>query len=331
MLPIFRVMLVLAIFLCPVSVGYARTIEFAGQTWTVKTGGPKGPGPNQWSDSTDSVWVDELGRLHLKIRKINGVWHCAEVTAQVTATHGNYRFMIDSDTHAFDRNTVVGLFTYNNDTEEIDVEMSRWSNPEDQEVGQFVVQPAGRAGNLEGFSLATAGAQTTHEFNWQPDSIFFQSYVGHADSPVEDNLIHQYRYTGADIPPLAPGAKVHLNFWLVQGRAPSDGQETELIISDFSYSVPLTGDLNADGFIGIDDLNMVLGNWNKTAAQLADLRADATGDGFVGIDDLNAVLGNWNQGEVPPVQIPQAVPEPGAFGLFGTISACVLSRVRLGF
>lgn len=235
-------MFIVAFLFCVVGVTDAKTIQFAGQTWTVKAGGPLGPGPNQWSDSSDSVWVDEQGRLHLKIRKIDGVWHCAEVTSEITATHGNYRFKVDSDTHAFDRNTVVGLFTYNNDTEEIDVEMSRWNDPADDKVGQFVVQPADRPGNIEGFSLANVGAQTTHEFDWQADSIFFQSYVGHADAPEEDHLIHQYRYTGADIPPLAPGAKVHLNFWLFRGNAPTDGQETELVISDFKFTPSLTDD-----------------------------------------------------------------------------------------
>ncbi|UCG15976.1 MAG: hypothetical protein JSV19_11850 [Phycisphaerales bacterium] len=45
----------------------ARTIDFAGLTWTVRSG-YGGPGPNNWSDSTDSVWGDVQGRPHLKIR-----------------------------------------------------------------------------------------------------------------------------------------------------------------------------------------------------------------------------------------------------------------------
>jgi Cohesin domain len=61
----------------------------------------------------------------------------------------------------------------------------------------------------------------------------------------------------------------------------------------------LVGDLNLDGFVGIDDLNLVLGNWNQNVTP-GDLSAgDPSGDGFVGIVDLNIVLGNWNAG-VPP-------------------------------
>ncbi len=41
--------------------------------------------------------------------------------------------------------------------------------------------------------------------------------------------------------------------------------------------------------------------------------ADINGDGFVGIDDLNVVLGNWNAGTPPPGG--NAVPEPGTLAL----------------
>ncbi len=61
----------------------------------------------------------------------------------------------------------------------------------------------------------------------------------------------------------------------------------------------LTGDLDGDGFVGITDLNIVLGNWNLNLPP-ADPLADPSGDAFVGIEDLNVVLGNWNAGTPPP-------------------------------
>ena len=53
---------------------------------------------------------------------------------------------------------------------------------------------------------------------------------------------------------------------------------------------PLTGDLDSDGFVGITDLNIVLGDWNLSVPP-ADPLADPSGDMFVGIEDLNLVLG----------------------------------------
>ena len=61
----------------------------------------------------------------------------------------------------------------------------------------------------------------------------------------------------------------------------------------------LTGDLDGDGFVGINDLNVVLSNWNLNVTQGDLLLGDPSDDGFVGIDDLNIVLSNWNAGTPP--------------------------------
>ncbi len=70
----------------------------------------------------------------------------------------------------------------------------------------------------------------------------------------------------------------------------------------------LIGDLDGDGFVGINDLNIVLGNWNLNVPP-ADPLADPSGDGFVGIEDLNTVLGNWNAGTPPAAEASSAVVE----------------------
>jgi hypothetical protein len=90
---------------------------------------------------------------------------------------------------------------------------------------------------------------------------------------------------------------------------------------------PLPGDLNGDGFVGIEDLNIVLGNWNQNVTAGDPLLGDPSGDGFVGIEDLNAVLGNWNAGS-PPTSGAN-IPEPGAVGVMTIgVAAGALSRKR---
>lgn len=81
---------------------------------------------------------------------------------------------------------------------------------------------------------------------------------------------------------------------------------------EINITAELIGDLNGDGFVGIDDLGIVLANWNLNVPP-GDVRADPSGDGFVGIDDLNEVLGNWNAG-TPPTGGAN-VPEPTTAGL----------------
>jgi hypothetical protein len=86
----------------------------------------------------------------------------------------------------------------------------------------------------------------------------------------------------------------------------------------------LAGDLNSDGFVGIEDLNIVLGNWNQSVPP-GDPLADPSGDGFVGIEDLNTVLGNWNAG-TPPGQA--AVPEPASLACMVFAAIGLLGRVN---
>ena len=88
----------------------------------------------------------------------------------------------------------------------------------------------------------------------------------------------------------------------------------------------LEGDLDGDGFVGIGDLDLVLGNWNLNVTP-GDLSAgDFNGDGFVGIGDLDGVLGNWNAGTPPGVEASGSIPEPGTLGLLGV--ACVMVGCR---
>ncbi len=87
----------------------------------------------------------------------------------------------------------------------------------------------------------------------------------------------------------------------------------------------LAGDLDGDGFVGINDLNIVLSAWNQNVPP-ADALADPSGDGFVGIEDLNFVLGNWNAG-TPPLE-GALIPEPTTLLLMGLGGLAVIRRNR---
>ncbi len=88
----------------------------------------------------------------------------------------------------------------------------------------------------------------------------------------------------------------------------------------------LAGDLNGDCFVGIDDLAIILANWNDTVT-LGDLSlGDPSGDAFVGIDDLNIVLSNWNAGD-PPLHGAN-IPEPASLALSGIGGVLAIARRR---
>tara|TARA_R110002111_G_scaffold82430_2_gene129892 strand:- start:35 stop:784 length:750 start_codon:yes stop_codon:yes gene_type:complete len=116
------------------------------------------------------------------------------------------------------------------------------------------------------------------------------------------------------------------------GRSPSGESEGWIAIIDEPNPVPVFGDLDHDGFVGINDLNIILTNWNQFVPP-GDILGDVAGvggtgpDGYIGIDDLNVVLGNWNAG-VPPSD--NSVPEPTVSILVGLYGLIALQYDRRG-
>ncbi|MFA9480425.1 family 16 glycosylhydrolase [Phycisphaerales bacterium AB-hyl4] len=218
------------------NVTFAREIEFAGRNWTVRSG-YGGPGPNNWSASTESVWVDDQGHLHLQLRRVGSMWYAAEVVSTETFGYGEYRFQLASDVEQLDPNVTLGLFTYLDDENEIDIEFARWGNANNP-AGNYVTQPAATPGNTETFDLNLTGNHSTHRFNWTPDAIEWQSHHGHYGSnPPASHLIHEWTYTGSDIP-VPSGERVHMNLWLFQGNAPATNDSIEIVITNFEF-VPI--------------------------------------------------------------------------------------------
>lgn len=219
-----------------------KKIHFSGYYWYVKAGF-YGPGPNYWSDSAESVWLDNEGKLHLKIRKIDGKWYCAEVYSENLTGYGDHRFLIEGAVDQLDKNVVLGLFTYMDDTHEIDIEYSKWGDPNHQKPGSFTVQPYSISGNSRSFEVKLKTLQTTQLFNWQPNFIHFSSYQGHHQEllPSPDLLIHQWLYFGSSIPKDVHKLRTHINFWLVNGNAPIDERNLEIVIH--RVFLPEQGDL----------------------------------------------------------------------------------------
>ena len=86
----------------------------------------------------------------------------------------------------------------------------------------------------------------------------------------------------------------------------------------------LEGDLDGNGFVGVDDLNIVLVNWNQNVTPGDLASGDVTGEGFVGVDDLNVVLVNWNNGTPPNSQA--SIPEPSTLALLGAGALAIFQR-----
>jgi len=216
----------------------AREIRFSGYEWRVKSSdGQVGPGPNYFSDAPDTVWVDNEGRLHLRINNKYGHWWSAEIISKLSFGYGRYRFHLTTNVDDLEPNAVLGLFTWSDDPafshREIDIEISRWGQ-ENNENGQCVIQPYSIPQNGVRFELPPGLTSSVHSFEWQPQRVSCQSIGVSAQSAW--TTIHAHTSTEFIPPPGDENARI--NLWLLGGQAPRYGRDVEVVISRFVF-VPL--------------------------------------------------------------------------------------------
>lgn len=245
-----------------------RRIEFSGFTWWVKESTePAGPGPNWWSASEENVWVDEQGRLHMKITHRDGKWFCSEVVCEKPATYGTHAFYLNGPVDKLDPRVVLGLFTWDDTVYksqancEIDIEFSRWKKPSAPNL-HYSVQPVYGPGEPSGHyeerthvsHMKLENPQSTHIFTWTPERVVFSSFKGN-QHPA--HLLDGWSYLGTHpprrteqegeitdpigIPQPGPNTHVRINLWLLgaEGDCNTDafmgGEEVEVIIERFAF------------------------------------------------------------------------------------------------
>ncbi|MFO8017981.1 MAG: glycoside hydrolase family 16 protein [Promethearchaeia archaeon] len=209
--------------------------SFSGYNWTKRTsaGEKQGPGPNYFNSSEENVWLDEDGYLHLKITKNNGKWYCAEIYSDESFGHGTYNFKLAPGFKDLDKNVILGLFTYLDDENEIDIEFAKWGD-KNAKLGQFVVQPSSNLGNIHRFEFPNKTEDSVHGFTWCEEYIKFYSAIDSTFNYDEQNVVEEWFYTGNNNPEPST-EKARMNLWLMDGMAPSDGEETEVVIKGFEY------------------------------------------------------------------------------------------------
>ena len=331
-----------------VSESSARTIEWSGYTWQVRDSGgnPQGPGPNIFSDSTQNVFVDANGDLHLKIRRgENGKWLASEIDLTQSLTFGTYEWEVATRYDQLAANAVGGLFTYLNpqsvasqtggvvgngvpDTpHEIDIEFTRaWGSGN----LHFTTHDGDVPAPTKNFYQALNGDFTTHRFTWEPNRITWESFNGHVAGvarppyPIVEqrpgaNQGNPARivYTGPVIPADLNEIPI-INFWISSTNPSSDGPtggaEQELIIRRFAFT-PLpslgsrSGDYDADGDVDGDDYLV----WRRGFGLTTSPTADGNGNGVV--DAADYIIWRRNLGSAASITHSgndHIIPEPPA-------------------
>jgi hypothetical protein len=206
-----------------------RIITFSGYKWFVKDsqGESVGPGPNLFE--SDNIWVEQ-GRLHLRIGRHGDRWTSAEIVSTESFGHGRYSFMIDSEIANLDPRIVLGLFTWSDDPafvhREIDIEVSRWNNPENANA-QCVVQPYDRPGAIIRFEVSASLKQPVYSFTWTPEAV---------TCAVADAGGFRFEHRFTDALPIPGDENARINLWQIGGQPPLGDQPQEVVISGFSFT-----------------------------------------------------------------------------------------------
>ncbi|XAM00515.1 PEP-CTERM sorting domain-containing protein [Phycisphaeraceae bacterium D3-23] len=97
------------------------------------------------------------------------------------------------------------------------------------------------------------------------------------------------------------------------------------LYSDGQLIVIRSGDLNSDGIVGVEDLDIILANWNDSVTAFDESMGDATGDGFVDDADLQIVLDQFGNTTFPGST---QVPEPGTLAMLSFVLLAGTRRRR---
>ncbi|XAM00739.1 M64 family metallo-endopeptidase [Phycisphaeraceae bacterium D3-23] len=89
----------------------------------------------------------------------------------------------------------------------------------------------------------------------------------------------------------------------------------DLLEQDIVWNVTYTqllADITGDGYVGADDLDVLLARWGDTVTPGHTAAGDLSGDGLIGQADLDLLMNAWGNGTPPGT-----VPEPGTLAVLG--------------
>ncbi len=215
--------------------GEPSNLIWCGQEWSVRSD-MGDPGNNNWGALSDSAWVDENNKLHLSIKKVGDIWYSTEVdSVSNNFKYGVYNWTVDSPIMNYDPNVVAAMFYWLDDSHEIDIESTQWGDTGSNRLW-YTVQPVNVSGNVHSTiapnSAYAKATNITYQFDWQPTHVHFTAMS--ADGTLISDCIYTNR---AYIPQSA--SKIAMNLWLMDGLAPTDDKNAEMVLSNFRYT-PVT-------------------------------------------------------------------------------------------
>jgi hypothetical protein len=217
--------------------GPFKTLQFSGYQWESREAASDPGGSDNFYDPANA-WTDQSGCLHLRIVKQADRWISSEIRLSRSLGYGRYRFVVRDVAH-LEPAAVFAIFTWD-DTgppREMDIEISRWGEPADQNA-QYVVQPYVVPANTVRFT-APQGT-LTYWIDWQPGRVEFKtvrgstphSTPGFSSKPGSD-VVAKHIFTSG-VP--SPGnERIHMNLYVYNNQSNPLRHGSEVIVDKFEF------------------------------------------------------------------------------------------------
>jgi hypothetical protein len=206
-----------------------KTLQFSGYQWEKRQDASDHGGfRNLFSPS--NAWTDADGFLHLRVTKQGDDWASAEVRLTRSLGYGSYRFVV-RDISALEPAAVFAMFTLDDagPSREMDVEVSRWGEPEDKSA-QFVIQPYGVPANTVRFEAPEGLA--TYWIDWGLGRVAFRSDSGDAPRRRSGTVAEHVFTSGVPSP---GNEKIHLNVYVYSNKHHPLQHEFEVVVEKFEF------------------------------------------------------------------------------------------------
>jgi hypothetical protein len=207
-------------------------LRFSDYDWKVRTIASDRGGLNNLYDG-DNAWTDASGAMHLRIKKRDGKWSCAQVDLSRSLGYGTYIVVVD-DTSRLEPSVVFSMNTFDDwggeqHYREMDVEMSRWGDTDDQNNAQFAIQPFYVPGNVAPFT-APSGTLTS-SLHWESGKASFKIVRG--SSLGSASVVSEHVFTSG-VP--SPGSETfQFLFYVVASDNSPLRNQNEVVIEKFEY------------------------------------------------------------------------------------------------
>jgi hypothetical protein len=203
-------------------------LHFSGYDWNVRTIASDRGGLNNLYDG-DNAWTE-----HLRIKKRDGKWSCAEVELSRSLGYGTYIVVADDTSH-LEPSAVLSMNTFDDwggeqHYREMDVEMSRWGDPDNDNNAQFAIQPFYVPGNVAPF--AAPSGTLTSSLRWESGKASFKTVRGSSMSPGAP-VVSEHVFTSG-VPSSGTELFQFLFYVVASDKSPLKDQN-EVVIEKFEY------------------------------------------------------------------------------------------------